>query len=277
MSLSSRRARNRVEFARFDAGRGQSRHQFNLVAPALERLDLTHGVVRSFEPLDQGFAHVVLVVGSRRHMDLIGCLGDPFVDGCAVDEVYQRPQEGVAGENEHRQQNGLCGPSGASESADRGRTPERRCGVETADVRAVLEDHAGAEKTDPRDDVGDDLNRALAAVQRHAEIDEGRSADGDERIGPKAGVALPILALGADHGAEQDGHGEGFERSQEVRPVDCRKRGHATDFVTVGAFRMINPCPGDVIGRSLVPRPTRRSGRIGAIVVLHDAGAVASL
>ena len=80
-----------------------------------------------------------------------------------VDRVDDRPQRAlVAPITRTAAQQAIDREPLAGEQADRRRAPERRGGVEASHIEALLEDHAGAEKADARDDLGRDARIARA-------------------------------------------------------------------------------------------------------------------
>ena len=135
--------------------------------------------------------------------------------GAAVDPVDHRPQHRVAGEHEERQGRRLGRKAAAGERADGGRAPQRRRRVEPTDVGPVLQDHAGAEKADAGDDVGDDARRAVGAEQAKTEVRERGRSERDEHVGPQARRPLPPLALEPDERAEHEREAERAGRADE--------------------------------------------------------------
>ncbi len=128
---------------------------------------------------------------------------------------------------------------GSGEGAGHGRTPDCRRRVEAANVHPFLQDDAGAEKADARRDIGEHLRRALIAHQAHAEIDEGRGAKGDQRIGAQPRVALAILPLRADQGPQQQRHRERHEGVEEFFAVEIEKSRHGPPRSSAAATRLI--------------------------------------
>lgn len=100
--------------------------------------------------------------------------------------------------------------AGAGQQPNRGGTPQRRRGVQTAYIDALLPNDPGAEKTNAGDHLcgnsGGTFVRELAG-----ENNENSGPERDQRICPQAGQTLPPLPFETDDAAKQKGH-EQIER-----------------------------------------------------------------
>ncbi|CAH1654633.1 hypothetical protein CHELA17_20882 [Chelatococcus asaccharovorans] len=139
------------------------------------------------------------------HADLVIGLGPPFVDRQPVDGVDERMQQGVAGQNEDRDEACLGEPVRAGAGPDRRRCPQGRGGVQSPDIAAILHDDAGTEEADAGHDIGDDARGTIGSRDEKREIDKGCGTHRDENIGAQARAALPVLPLDADQRAEEEG------------------------------------------------------------------------
>ena len=98
--------------------------------------------------------------------------------------------------------------------------------LRTPSIAALLHDDAGAEKADAGYDVGDDLRGAGVAVEMHSDIDEGRRADGDQHVRAQTAAALPVLPLGTNQTAKDEGSEQVDERVEEVIESEGIEEGH---------------------------------------------------
>ena len=165
---------------------------------------------------------------------MIGGLGCFLVERNAVDGVDQRPQQRVAGEHEGGQRHGLRDHVGAGTGADRGRSPQRRRGVEPTDIHAFFHDDACPEEADAGDDIGDHPHAAVSAGKMHGEVDKSGSPDRNQHIGAQAGGALAILPLGADQRAQYEGHSEADQRVEEIGGLKSGQKLHRRGPSLVG-------------------------------------------
>ena len=234
----------------------QRRHQFDRVRRAAEDRDAADRKLRGLELRLHQVARGLAVIGIGRDAHLVGRLHRPLVDRRAVERIDQRAQQRVAGQHEHRQHDRLDELVGAGAGADRGRTPQRRRGVEPPDVLALLHDHAGAEEADAGDHVGDHMHAAGDAVEAHAEVDEGGGAHRHQHVGPQPARPLPVLPFGADQRAQHERAEHAEQGIEELNQREGFERGHQDVRATEGAGA--RPLP--IAARPPPPAPRQRAG-----------------
>jgi hypothetical protein len=125
-----------------------------------------------------------------------------------VDQPDYRPQEQIRADNEGGPECTRDELSRPGKCSDHRRTPERCRRVEALDIEAFAEDHSGAEKADPGNDLGGDPGRTVIAREHDRENDEPGGPDRHQGIRPEPGHALPPLSLNADQRAEKQGRSE---------------------------------------------------------------------
>ena len=108
----------------------------------------------------------------------------------------------------------------AGQQADRGRAPEGRRGVEPADIEALLEDHARAEKTDAGYDLRRHPRRAVMIPDGPRVGDVDRGPKRDQRVGPQAREMLAPLTFETDRRAKAGG-------DEEIEARLGKRDGHA--------------------------------------------------
>src|SRR5262249_44523125 len=118
--------------------------------------------------------------------------------------VLEEMQDDVGGKHQHRGEYRPGVEAEAGERADGGAAPHRGGGVEAADRRALVEDHAGAEKADAGHDLAGDTRRAGSIAGERAGDDEGRRTERDQRARVQSRRMLAQRALEADQRAEQE-------------------------------------------------------------------------
>src|ERR1700722_1847373 len=89
-----KRSDHRFDLRRLDRGADEGRDDLDTLVPLLA-LDIAYRVVGSFERLDDEVARAHDVRGFGGDTHLVGRLRLSLIDGGAVDEVYQRPQQRV--------------------------------------------------------------------------------------------------------------------------------------------------------------------------------------
>ncbi len=130
------------------------------------------------------------------------------LDRLTIDHADQRTQDDVGRNHQNRRHQAVEPHPLAGEQANRGRAPKGRCGVEAPHIEALLEDHARAEKTDARHDLGRDPSGAVSIRDRAAIGDENRRPERDQRVGPQAGEMLAPLTFETDRRAKAGGDEE---------------------------------------------------------------------
>ena len=115
---------------RLDACGGQCGDEFNLVFTALEDSDIMQRIFRRFEYFDKEIADLVTGLGINGHMHLISRLSRLLADRDTIDEIDERAQKRIAGEDEKGQQKSLGAMVDAGKAADRGRAPQCRRRIE---------------------------------------------------------------------------------------------------------------------------------------------------
>ncbi|WP_242877958.1 hypothetical protein [Stenotrophomonas maltophilia] len=109
----------------------------------LDDLHVADRILRSLQRIDETLAHARHGFGIHAQAHFVGGFGGGLVDRDTVDRIHQRPQQGVAGDDQHGQQHAFGQHVRAGAAAHRRRAPQGGGGVQAAHVHAFLHDHAG--------------------------------------------------------------------------------------------------------------------------------------
>ncbi|PAV69365.1 hypothetical protein WR25_25824 [Diploscapter pachys] len=206
-----------VELRVHHAAAHQRRDQRDMLVVAHLRVEVGDGQSRLLQMPDQHIPHRPRRGDRHGDRHAIRRLHRAARDRDAVDRIDQRSQRRIGEQHHTGQQRRLGDHVRPRDRSHRRRTPERRRGVEPADVHPLLHDHARTEEADPRHDIGDHPDRLDVPAQPLPQIDERRRSDRDERVCAQARGPLPILPLRPDRGAEHEG-GEIADDRVEERP-----------------------------------------------------------
>ncbi len=115
-----------------------------------------------------------------------------------------------------------CKPDAAQRRPPRRSTKASRRCVQSGNLRAIFHDHAGAEKTYPRHDIGGDLGGSRLPIDPQADGDEGCGSNGHQYIGSESGIALSPLAFRPNQSRQHEGDDEADAKVEQFVCIEIR-------------------------------------------------------